>query len=333
MITPVFILAAFFCACALLRYSVIIVPQGNAGMVSVFGELQEKTLPPGLNIVNPVTSKVSLENVLANADEVKLECKSKDFQVVKITGRVNNQLPPLYAYTVLKNFQNPTSNVKYDDRLIVQPAENFIMELCSQYTGEELRSSKYKDLNEILFHFLESHQKNRPELNGQDTGIIILSVFFEVPLLSDKVEAHYQEIATQHTAYKAEEARQLTAIKQKETATTLAVMEKDGERRISVIRNEELIASKRAESEMSKIAADAEADKLRIESDANSYAAFKKADANKALLTTEYMHKLAIEAIGCQNTMWYGKDLPSILQTGMVPSVLTTAADSETQHG
>ena len=201
--------------------------------------------------------------------------------------------------------------------MIYDPVINFIKETCSEYTGEQLRHDNYKSLNEMVKVYLESFQQNRPELDGESTGIKILRVFVEIPRLAPEVEANYQEIAVQKTAKQAEAYRQETEMKRKETANILEKMEAEKIRAVAATQNEQSLEKEEADAEKSKIKADSEAKQIMIIADANSYANHQMAIDNEKLLTGAYLRKLQLESFGCQNVIHYG-NLPDFL-----PSPLT----------
>ena len=193
-------------------------------------------------------------------------------------------------------------------------------ELCNQMTGEELRKDKYSTLNERLLEHLSSFQKNRIELNGENTDIIFKRVFVEPPTLPAKVEQNRHEIAVQKTAKAAEEYRQLTQLKIKETENKLEELEAEKRRRVEKIRNEEKIEGEEAKSRQQKIKAESAASEIRTLADANSYAAYKQAQDKQSLIEAEtkamlnappeYLKKIQLESFGCQNKVYWGNDLP-----------------------
>jgi regulator of protease activity HflC (stomatin/prohibitin superfamily) len=196
-------------------------------------------------------------------------------------------------------------------------------------TGEEMQGSKYASLNEVLQDYLQEYQKNRPELNGKDTGIEILKVFVEIPKLNKQVEDNYQMIATQKTAEEAERYRQLTLLKEKETRNKVEILEAEKVRDVAILKNQELIFKEEAEAKIAKIRAESAAEQKRMNADAESYAAHKKAQDNQLLLTKEYLQIKQLEYYGCQNTIHYG-DGPKFLITpplqGAVPIAVAAAA-------
>jgi hypothetical protein len=305
------------------------IPTGSYGAVTELGVLQEELIPPGFYCIKPIFQKIKYVDTTFQIDRISsIKCKSADKQDIFFPYfEVKNKLGPKYVYDVLRTFEKP--DIPYDEATILGPLRNKVLELCSQMTGEEMQGSKYASLNEVLQDYLQEYQKNRPELNGKDTGIEILKVFVEIPKLNKQVEDNYQMIATQKTAEEAERYRQLTLLKEKETRNKVEILEAEKVRDVAILKNQELIFKEEAEAKIAKIRAESAAEQKRMNADAESYAAHKKAQDNQLLLTKEYLQIKQLEYYGCQNTIHYG-DGPKFLITpplqGAVPIAVAAAA-------
>lgn len=291
------------------------VPTGNVAVEYKFGDIQSHvTLPGGVNLFNPLTTVFELVQVQSQKDEVlDINCVSKDKQSVLFPSiTVWNMMDQKDVIKILRTFQKKDQGIPYDTSLIYDPVINYVKETCSEYTGEQLRSDNYKDLNEMIKLYLEQFQIKRPELNGESTGLVILKVFVEIPKLSDEVEKNYQEIAIQKTAKQSEEYRQETELKKKETSNKIDELEANKRLSVSSIENKINVEKNEASSKISKITAESDAEQKRIQADADSYVNHKKSEDNKNLLTEPYLLQLQLESYGCQNIIHYG-NLPNFL--------------------
>ena len=289
-------------------------PTGNVQTCYRLNVLLPVLGEPGLNFYNPITSLCDCVDVTSQMDKLPpIECLAKDRQKVTFPFiQVWNQLPKDRVYDVLRTFEKRNQKLTYDQALIFDPVTNYIKEICSDYTGDQLRSENYKHLNEMVKDYLQDFQLNRPELNGASTGLVILKVFVEIPRLSTEVERNHQEIATQKTAKEAEEFRQLTQLKEKETRNKVELLEAEKVRDVSAVMNDQKVRKEEAEAKVAKVRADSEAEKKRINADADSYMNHKKAQDNQLLLTKEYLQLRQLESFGCQNIIHYG-ELPNFL--------------------
>jgi hypothetical protein len=289
-------------------------PTGNVQTCYRMNVLQPILGEPGLNFYNALTTSCDCVDVTSQMDRIpQIQCLAKDRQEVLFPFiQVWNQLPKDRVYDLLRTFEKRNQKLTYDQALIYDPVTNYIKEICSDYTGDQLRSENYKHLNEMVKDYLEDFQLNRPELNGSSTGLVILKVFVEIPRLSVEVERNHQQIATQKTAKEAEEFRQLTLMKEKETRNKIEILEAEKVRDVSAVENDRKVRKEESEAKISKVRTESEAEQKRIHADADSYAAHKKAQDNQQILTPEYLQLRQFETFGCQNTIHYGK-LPNFL--------------------
>ena len=288
----------------------VIIPTGNVGVHTYFGVIQPNVLAPGIHFHTPLVSAIETVDINSQTDPIEeIECKTSDKRHVKLSGYIKNQLQKDSVVKVYSHFQKP--GVNYDVPLLKNPAKIFLMEYCSQVTGEELRTN-YAELNDKLSQHLVKEQENRPELNGDSTGVNVLMVFIDIPQFSAKVEENYQEISIQQTAKQAEKFRQETELKRKETENLLAELEAEKQRVIAATENKQRIEKEEADAKVAKIQAESLADQKRIDADATSYSNHKLAEDNKNLLTPSYLEMRKIESFGCQNVIHYGT-LPNFL--------------------
>jgi len=305
----------------------VTVPTGNVVVWYKWQKMQKEVgAPGGVYFYNALTTDYQIVDVTSQMDAIKnIEVVTLDKQKATLPSiKVWNQLPLINVTNVLSVFEKKHQNIPYDRALIYDPVINYVKEICSEYTGEQLRSDNYKDLNEMIKTFLTEYQMKRPELNGKDTGLKILKVFVEIPRLSLEVEKNYQDIAKHKTAEQAEHARQKSVLKQKETNNKVEEFEAIKQLAVASTKNRQDIEEAEAGAKMEKIKSESDADKIRIAADAESYAAHKKATSNQELLTKEYLQLYQFEKFGCQN---HFGDLPNFLQIS--DSALKSVASDE----
>ena len=162
--------------------------------------------------------------------------------------------------------------------------------------------------------YLVEYQKNRPELQGQSTGVKILKVFVEIPHLSEEVERNYAKIAIEKTAKQAEAYRQETEKKKKETENMLDELEALKRLTVAATENRQAIEKEEADAKKAKIQAESDAEIKRLNADAESYANWKKAADNRELLTAEYLQLKQFETYGCNTEkIYFGENIPNFL--------------------
>ena len=299
------------------------VPQGSVALYFSWGKLQDTvSTAGGPHFYNPLWTTYIEERIAIQDDRIEnTVCVSQDHQkVIFPLVVVHNKAPKDHIYKIIKEYYQPGTN--YDEILIRRPLRELIKQRCTQYTGEQLRSTEYATFDTDIKNHLINQQKARDELNGQDSGLEILEVTVEVPKLDSKVEANYQRIAEENTATKAAIAEQKKREKQRETENLLLQMDAEKDANIQVTNNRKAVEKAESDSKQSKINADSKAEQDRIAADARSYVLHKEAESNKLLFTQEYLQLKQLESYGCQNTIHYG-ELPSFLPSNAIAATPT----------
>ena len=292
------------------------VETGYYAVCKTFGVVNSRTYGPGLYPFVPGVHNCAYENVMAQTDAIKdVSAVTADQQKINWPiVEVTNQCPKSRILDIWKSFAS-ANNGNYDETLIRSPTAQFLREISSTYTAEELRTTIYPSLNELIKKHLEDIQKNRIELNGEDTGILIHRVTVHLPKLSDAVEKEYQRIADEKAKRKAEQQAQATQILQKETQRLIAESEAEQERKVQSIQNQQNIEAEEANQKINKIKVESEAEQIRIRSEAEAAKIRVEAEANKAKHTPEFLQIEALKSYGCQHHHYASQDgkLPPFL--------------------
>jgi len=108
------------------------VPVGHVGVVSVFGQIKETPLEPGLSLINPM-AKVDDVNVQQQTSEATLEAGTKDLQNVNAKVIVNYH-PEQKLVPKLMSEVGPT----FPAKLIVPAVQDRLKSVTSKFNAEEL---------------------------------------------------------------------------------------------------------------------------------------------------------------------------------------------------
>lgn len=314
----------FLLAVPLASALLIQVEEGHTAVCKTFGVVNSRTYGPGLYPYVPGVHKCAIENVMAQTDKIEtVSAVTADQQkILWPIVEVTNQCPKSRILDIWKSFAS-ANNGNYDETLIRSPTAQFLREISSTYTAEELRTTIYPSLNELIKKHLEDIQKNRIELNGEDTGILIHRVTVHLPKLSDAVEKEYQRIADEKAKRKAEQQAQATQILQKETQRLIAESEAEQERKVQSIQNQQNIEAEEANQKINKIKVESEAEQIRIRSEAEAAKIRLEAEANKVKHTPEFLQIEAWKSYGCNNNHYASQDgkLPSFLTYPPLPNI------------
>lgn len=108
------------------------VPAGHRGVVTLFGNVQDRILEPGMGFVNPM-AHVHDMNVQIQKAAIKGDAASKDLQHVSTNLTVNFALDPKKVAELYSNV-----GVDYEVKLLDGTAQDAFKGVTSQYTAEEL---------------------------------------------------------------------------------------------------------------------------------------------------------------------------------------------------
>jgi uncharacterized membrane protein YqiK len=206
----------------------------------------------------------------------------------------------------------------------------------------------FSSLNENAFKFIQNHQKERPELNYQDTGIKILKLFFKVPKLSPEVEANNLRIATEKAAAEAEKHRQITELIKKQTENKKELLEMEKQREAAEIKGRENLQTEETNARISKIISESNAVNAKIDAEGKAVVAKIQSESKansrvneaesisksnqliaigeKARFTPEFLESQRISKFGCQN---HFGEIPAFLQLGSISDKDSSSVSSD----
>ena len=283
---------------------------------------------PGWYLYNPLTTEPEIVDVVLQIDTLgPYECRNKDNELViwpKI--EVSNQLRKDKVVPVLTNFEKYFDSVFYDDILIKEPVMNWVYEQCTKYTGDELQTTEYSNLNEKLREYLISYQSlHKHSLNGEDTGIIFpeLGVLIMQPRLHPDVERERQKVAQFKAEQLSKEASRKVQIIQEETDKQLKLIRAMSERQEAEIVNKKEIDYAESTSKKMKIEAESQAEQAKIfaqsqtntikeMAEAKNYADTKQAESNNKLFGSPeaYVQVLIAQSFSNGTKVYWGDKLP-----------------------
>lgn len=293
--------------------------------------LETVTDQPGWHVYNPLTTNYQLVDVESQTDTFgPIECRSKDRQLVIFPKiMVTNQLPKERVYIILSHFEKYREKIFYDKVLIERPIQNWVLEQCTKFTGDELQSTKFPMLNEQLReHLIEFQTKHSDFIGENETGIKFpeLGVIIWQPRLDSQVEKERQKVAQFKAEQLAEEAERNVAVEREQTARVKILMKAESERQQANVENMKLIEAseseakrmkieKESQAEQAKISAESEADTIRKIAEANKYASVLQSESNQALYGSQeaYVEVLRFQSITNGTKIYWGEKLPQYI--------------------
>ncbi len=162
-----------FIAVFMFMQSASVIGAGQIGVITLFGDTQQKTIEPGFHMINPLSSvhKINVRVLTTTNDS---EAASSDLQVVHTQITLNYSLN---ANDVKNIYQKIGDNPEYFEKSIINPAMSETFKaVVADFTAEELinkRAIVSQNINKML------------QIKLSEYGIIVQSVSITNFLFSD----------------------------------------------------------------------------------------------------------------------------------------------------
>jgi regulator of protease activity HflC (stomatin/prohibitin superfamily) len=138
---------------------------GERGVVTKFGQVEDRILEPGLHFVIPFIEKVHKIDVQIQKEQVNVSAASKDLQTVKATVALNFNVDPI-TITIL--FQQVGRD--YGIRIIDPAIQEAVKAITSQFTAEELITKRPVVKEQLLA--LVKERLSRNNIIADDVSIV-----------------------------------------------------------------------------------------------------------------------------------------------------------------
>ncbi|KAF0987481.1 hypothetical protein HZS_4364, partial [Henneguya salminicola] len=245
----------------------------------------------------PIITQYKLVQVTLQTDQVKkVPCGTSGGVVVHFDRiEVVNILKKNAVYDIVRNY-----TVDYDKPLIFDKIHHELNQLCSKNTLANVYIDKFDQIDDFLTAALQS------SLEELAPGLKIL-VFIIVESEKSKflIAQQYQYVVEKE----AETARKKAIIG---LCSNLYFLEAQKNAEVAKIVMDQKIQEKESQRKIQSIEDQSEFDKRKSRADSAFYETSRLATANEILLTSEYLEKLRIEAIGNLNKIYYGEKIPNI---------------------
>merc|ERR1719242_8063 len=206
---------------------------------------------------------------------------------------VVNVLQPAAVFDTVKNY-----TYEYDKPLIFDKVHHELNQFCSGHNLQEVYIELFDQIDENLKAALQR------DLTEMAPGLKVLGVRVTKPKIPEAIRKNYElMISTQ---------RQKVIEKDAETDRKKAVIEAEKEAQVAKIRYEQNILEKESFATMEKITDSIHLAKEHTKTDAEFYKIQKQAEANRLLLTPEFLELKRIEAISSNNKVYFGPDIPNM---------------------
>lgn len=220
----------------------------------------------------------------------------------------------LSAESVLEIVRNYTAD--YDRALIFDKIHHELNQFCSRHTLHEVYIDLFGEIDDNLKIALQR------DLVEMAPGLRILAVRVTKPKIPEAIRRNYELMESEKTQLLISVEHQKVVEKDAETERKKAVIEAEKVAQVSKIQYDQKIMERESIKRIELIENDIQQEKLRAKADSELYQAQKKAEANKLLLTKEYLELVKYEALSKNNKIYYGERIPNMfLQERTCPEI------------
>ena len=194
------------------------------------------------------------------------------------------------VYEIVKNY-----TADYDKALIFNKVHHELNQFCSGHTLQEVYIDLFDQIDENLKNALQN------DLLEMAPGLKVHAVRVTKPKIPEAIRKNFELMEAEKTKLLISTQRQRVIEKDAETERKKAVIEAEKEAQVAKIKYEQNILEKESLQKMETINDEVHLAKERSRADAEFYKIQKQAEANRLLLTKEYLDVRRIEAMAVNN--------------------------------
>ena len=291
----------------LMQHSIHRVEEGHVGVYYRGGALLPNVTEAGYNMMIPLVTRMEQVQITIQTDEVRnIPCGTRGGIMTQFDKvEVVNRLPRPFVYDTIKQY-----GTDYDKTWIFDKVHHEMNQFCSQHTLQEVYIDKFDTVDDRLREALQK------DCTDYATGIEIIAVRVTKPSIPNAIRKNYEEIEAKKTEYLIAVERQRVVEKEAETERRRAKIEAEKVAEVAFIRKEQEIREQEGSRNVSSIMDAMHLAKERAMADANAYRLEQEAEANKMLLTNEYLDYTRSMAIANQTKIYFGDKIPSMFSWG-----------------
>eukprot|EP00931_Biecheleriopsis_adriatica_P076412 TRINITY_DN50124_c0_g1_i1.p1 TRINITY_DN50124_c0_g1~~TRINITY_DN50124_c0_g1_i1.p1 ORF type:complete len:330 (+),score=98.21 TRINITY_DN50124_c0_g1_i1:106-1095(+) len=277
--------------------------EGHVGVRWRAGALIESLQDPGLHWKLPILDKHAEVLVQMQTDSVQnIACGTSGGVMVYFDRiEVVNRLDRASVLDTMRKYGE-----HYDKIWIFDKIHHEVNQFCSKHTLQEVYIDKFDQLDERL---QEALQKS---CSDYETGIDISAVRVTKPRIPDEILRNYVTIESEKTKLRIAQQRQEVVLAEAETESQKQKLEAMRAKAVKEISMDQRIMEETKLAEMEVIKSETESKKSKVKADAEAYSIEKMAEANKLLLTKEYLTELLYKAIANNSKIYFGDSIPKM---------------------
>jgi len=300
----------------LFNFSVHKIEEGHVAVYYRGGALLTGTSGPGFHLMMPLLTSFKSVQTTLQTDEIKnVPCGTSGGVVIYFDRiEVVNLLQEQAVYGIVKQF-----TADYDKALIFNKIHHELNQFCSVHSLQEVYIDLFDQIDENLKKALQT------DLTEMAPGLNVLAVRVTKPKIPEQIRKNYELMEGEKTKLLISIQHQKVVEKEAETERKLAIIQAEKSSQVATIQFEQKIMEKESMKKMSQIEDLTHVAKQKALADADFYSKSKQAESNTIQLTPEYLELMRIQAIGSNNKVFYGNNIPNIfLDSEMMTSSKST---------
>ncbi|KAJ0038589.1 hypothetical protein Pint_23493 [Pistacia integerrima] len=312
------------------------VPEGHVGVYWRGGALLDTVTGPGFHLKLPLITQYEPVQVTLQTDQVTdIPCGTKggvmiNFEKIEVVNRLHKER----VYETLRDY-----GVQYDKTWIYDKIHHEINQFCSSHSLQQVYIDVFDQARKIaLDHKFQGmlslvsgvvfspqgsnatvniDEKMKDALQGDCTryapGIEIISVRVTKPTIPESIRRNFEQMEEERTKVLIAIERQKVVEKEAETKKKMAISEAEKNSNVSKILMEQKLMEKDSSRRQEEIENQMYLARQRSLSDADFYRLTKEAEANKLMLTPQYLELKFIEAIADNTKIFFGDKVPNMI--------------------
>ncbi|KAL2542889.1 SPFH/Band 7/PHB domain-containing membrane-associated protein family [Abeliophyllum distichum] len=280
------------------------VPEGHVGVYWRGGALLNTITDPGFHLKMPMITQFETIQVTLQTDLVRdIPCGTKggvliNFEKIEVVNRLHKD----YVYETLREY-----GVQYDNTWIYDKIHHEINQFCSAHSLQQVYIDMFDQIDEKMKDALQA------DCTRYAPGIEILSVRVTKPTIPDSIRRNFEQMEEERTKVLIAMEKQRVSEKEAETQKKIAISEAEKHAHVSKIQMDQKLMEKDSSRRQEEISNTMYLAREKSLADADFYRTMKEAEANKLMLTPQYLELKFIEAIANNSKIFFGNKVPSMI--------------------
>lgn len=262
----------------------------------------DSTSSPGYHLMFPFLTTYREIQVTLQTDEVKnVPCGTSGGVMIYFDRiEVVNILQASSVHEIVRNY-----TADYDKTLIYNKVHHELNQFCSVHSLQEVYIDLFDQIDENLRTALQA------DLNSMASGLSVIAVRVTKPKIPEAIRKNYELMEGEKTKLLISQQRQRVVQEDAETDRKRAVIEAEKKAQVSRIELQQRVTEKESLKKMALIEDEMYSFREKMKADVEMYLAQKRAQANKLLLTPEYLELKRYEHLSSNAKVFFGPNIPS----------------------